>query len=211
MPGLHEYPPNIEAVHARLFALKEPVILTVIEFEACWPHVDNVWKSTGTVRVVGERRTEYFCCHRAPKEDWKPQGGRKRVQKRQKLSHSAIGCSVTMRVARHAGIVTVERLGEGEASGHVHTLDDSDRFKRPTVFRALAAREVANGYPVAEVARNLRGVNRPADRRALFAAGGRWLSLKDVHNVLSMTIYILNTKFTINRVVYRHAFLDIYI
>ncbi|MCJ1301535.1 hypothetical protein MMC08_004336 [Hypocenomyce scalaris] len=182
MPGLHKYPSNIGAVRARLFALEEPVILSVTEFEVCWPHVDNVWKSTGTVRVIEGCRTEYFCCRRASKEDWMPQGGGKRVRKRQKPSHTAIGCPVTMRVVHHAGVVTVDRLREGEASGHVHTLDNSDCFKQPFVFCALAAREVANDYAVAVVARNLCEVNSSADQRALFAAGGRWLSLKDIHN-----------------------------
>lgn len=99
-----------------------------------------------------------------------------------------------MRVVHNAGVVTVEHL-TGKSlclslhvltvllgSEHAHTLDDSDRFKRPSVFRGLAAREVANGYTVAEVSRNIRAMHRPEDRKALFAAGGRWLTSKDVAN-----------------------------
>ena len=79
-----------------------------------------------------------------------------------------------------AGSVTVQRIGTGVE--HLHSLEDSDRWKRPSFVRQVAAREVANGYPVANVARNLRGVDRPKDRQALQEAGGHWLSLKDVHN-----------------------------
>ena len=46
----------------------------------------------------------------------------------------------------------------------------------------LAADEVANGYKTADMARNLRGVDRLANRQALDSAGGHYLSLKDVHN-----------------------------
>ncbi|SLM33896.1 MULE transposase domain, partial [Lasallia pustulata] len=85
-----------------------------------------------------------------------------------------------MRVVRHAGNVSVNRVGK--VLEHIHSLDDCDRFKRPSVFRVLAVREVANGYSVAVVAKNLRAVNHSEDRKKLFAAGGKWLTSKDVHN-----------------------------
>ncbi|KAA6411861.1 MAG: hypothetical protein FRX48_04011 [Lasallia pustulata] len=107
-------------------------------------------------------------------------GGGNVYRERQKPSHTAIGCPVSMRVVRHRGSVTVDCVSK--AQKHNHSLDDCDRFKRPSVFRVLAAREVANGYAVAEVAKNLRAVNRSEDRKKLFAAGGKWLTAKDVHN-----------------------------
>ena len=79
------------------------------------------------------------------------------------------------------GMVTVSSMGE--ALEYIHSLDDCDRFKRPSVFWVLAAREVANGYSVAEVAQNLHAMNHPEDQKKLFTAGGRWLTAKDVHNV----------------------------
>ncbi len=85
-----------------------------------------------------------------------------------------------MRVVSEGAHVTVTRMGD--CLEHAHALEDSDRWKRPSHFRSVAAAQVANGYKVAEVARNLRAVDRPADRTALHAAGGHWLSLKDVHN-----------------------------
>ena len=101
-------------------------------------------------------------------------GGKNVYRERQKPSHTAIGCPVSMRVVRHRGSVTVDCISK--AQKHNHSLDDCDRFKRPSVFRVLAAREVANGYAVAEVAKNLRAVNRSEDRKKLFAAGGKCLA-----------------------------------
>ncbi|MCJ1302905.1 2,5-diamino-6-(ribosylamino)-4(3H)-pyrimidinone 5'-phosphate reductase [Hypocenomyce scalaris] len=180
MSALHAHPPNIGAVRERLFALGETVRLAAADFEAYWPYIDNLWSSTGTPRTNEGCKTEYFCCRLHTTENWKPRGGGKRVRERQKPSHTAIGCPMRMRVVHAAGVVTVDRVGE--SPGHAHALEDSDCYKQPSVFCALATREVANGYSVAEVARNLRGVNCPADRAALYAAEGRWLSLKDIHN-----------------------------
>ena len=152
MSALHHYPPNIGDVRRRLFCLDEPVALSAADFQAYWPHVDNFWSTTSTVRIEDGRRMEYFRCRLHPKGDWKPAGGGKQLWERQKPSWTAISCPQTMRVVHNAGTVTVEPL-TGKflhlplhilifllGSEHTHTLDDSDRFKRPSVFRDLAAR-----------------------------------------------------------------------
>ena len=90
-----------------------------------------------------------------------------------------MACLQTMRVVRHAESVTAEPLA---GSAHTHSLDDLDRFKRPLVFQDLTGREVTNGYSVAEVSQSLRTMNRPEDQKALLAAGGCWLTSKDVVN-----------------------------
>ena len=85
-----------------------------------------------------------------------------------------------MRIVFHEDHVTVSRTTE--RSQHSHTLEDSDRFKRPFHFRDLAAAQVVSGYKVAKVAWNLCEVNRPTNQEALLDAGGHWLFLKDIHN-----------------------------
>ena len=85
------------------------------------------------------------------------------LQKRQKPAFSVIGCSMEIQVVTEAGSVTVQRVGMGVE--HLHSLEDSDRWKRPSFVCQIAAREVANGYSVANVARNLQGVG---------GAVGRW-------------------------------------
>lgn len=154
-------------------------MLAVSHFEAYWPHVDNVWSSSRKLRTSPDRTVAYFCCRQHRKKDHVPKGEGKSLRKRQKPSFSAIGCPMEMRVVTEAGPVTVERIGQGVE--HLHSLEDSDRWKRPSFVRRIAAREVANGYQMAHVARKLCGVDRPKDRQALQGAGGHWLSLKDVH------------------------------
>ena len=99
-----------------------------------------------------------------------PEGEGTHLWKRQKPAFSAIGCPMKIQVVTEAGSVTVQRIETGVK--HLHSLEDSDHWKRPSFVRQVAAREVANGYPVANVARNLRGVDQPKDRQALQEAGG---------------------------------------
>ena len=87
---------------------------------------------------------------------------------------------MTIRVVTKAGLVTVNRIEQGLV--HTHTMKDLDRWKNPSFVRKIAEREVANGFRVTDVARNLRGFDQPADREALKEVRGRWMSLKDVHN-----------------------------
>ena len=96
---------------------------------------------------------------------WKGGGGH--IQERQKPSHTAVECLLSLRVVHHAGMVIVSSVGE--ALKHIHSLDDCNCFKRPSVFQVLAAREVANEY----LAWNLCAMNRLEDQKKLFAAGGR--------------------------------------
>ena len=89
-----------------------------------------------------------------------PEGEGTHLQKRQKPTFSVIGCPMEIWVVTEAGSVTVQRVGMGVE--HLHSLEDSDRWKRPSFVRQIAAREVANGYPVANVVRNLQGVGEAA-------------------------------------------------
>ncbi len=67
--------------------------------------------------------------------------------------------------------VTVSRTGQ--CSKHAHSLEELDCRKRPSHFQDLAAVQVASGYLVADVARNLRAEDRPADRKALLLCSYR--------------------------------------
>ena len=82
-------------------------------------------------------------------------------------------------------IVEIQPISKKDCRVHLHTLDDSDRIKRSSAFLQLAASEVAKGYKVAEVSRNMQAMDRPKDRIQLAAAGGTWLNLKDIHNASS--------------------------
>ncbi|KAA6413982.1 MAG: hypothetical protein FRX48_02344 [Lasallia pustulata] len=42
MSALHHYPPNVG---------EEAVALSAAEFDAYWPHVNNIWATPSTIRV----------------------------------------------------------------------------------------------------------------------------------------------------------------
>ena len=85
-----------------------------------------------------------------------------------------------IRIIKNISIATIDRTGN--FLNHVYTLEAIDLRKRPSTFRDLAAVEAAKNYTTAEVALNIRAVDRPEDRKLLTDAGGWHLSLKDVHN-----------------------------
>lgn len=89
--------------------------------------------------------------------------------KGQKSSHDALGYEIRIQVIKSLNIATIDRTGN--SLYHIHTLEDTDSRKRPSAFRDLAVIEVAKNYTAAEVARNLRVVDRPEDRKLLTNAG----------------------------------------
>ncbi len=159
--ALFEFPPAVASLRPRFFAVEDDFVLTADDFRTYWPYVDNIWSSVGAPASLKAGRTAYYRCRLHATKDWVPEGEGKKVRRRMKPSRTAIGCGMRMRVVTNGDCVTVSRTGV--CTEHVHTLEDSDRWKRPSHFRELAAAQVASGYKVADVARNLRGVDRPAD------------------------------------------------
>lgn len=78
---------------------------------------------------------------------------------------------------------TMERQGDCQA--HNHTLDFMDSVKRNQRIEAVTGAEVANGYTVSVVAKSLQSHHREDGGAALLAAGGRYLTRKDVSNASS--------------------------
>ena len=78
--------------------------------------------------------------------------------KRQKPAFSVIECLIEIWVITETGSVTVQRVETGVK--HLHSLENSDHWKRPSFVRQIAARGVANSYSVNDVTRNLQGVKR---------------------------------------------------
>lgn len=177
--NIYNAPDNIAAIRKELFEVEQTITLSAEQYNSYWPYVDNIWSSKGTPRNTKEGTiVEYFRCRCHPVKEHVPENEGRR--KRQKSSHDALGCEMRIRVVKSLNIVTIDRTGK--CLCHIHTLEDIDLRKRPSTFRDLAAIEVAKNYTVAEVARNLRAVDRPDDRKLLTDAGGWHLSLKDVHN-----------------------------
>ena len=179
--SLHSFPNDIAAWRQRLFAVEEEVVLSAADFTSIWPYVDNIWSVQQSSRSKSNCFTRWFLCrlHRAKDHQSATEEHR---GKRAKSAHTAIGCGMRISVAeRPDGSVLIKRAGKCTAE-HLHTLEYSDRYKRNSALHGLAAEQVALGYKVAQIYRNLAAMDRPAARQQLHDAGGKFLTLKDVHN-----------------------------
>jgi len=181
MKTIHNFTPAIEAFRQHLFALDDVLSLPKAEWDVYWPHVDNIWSKKKTNTAEG-RQTAYFLCRLHSTKDWEPAERTVANRQRQKTCRIAIGCGMKMRVIFRMEERMVEVERHGDCQQHCHTLEDSVRMKQNSACRSLAASEVAEGYAVAAVLRNLSTVDRPKERPLLKQAGSHWLSLKGCHN-----------------------------
>lgn len=123
--------------------------------------------------------SEYWWCRAHPIKEHIPNNPDK-LRQRQKPSFDAIGCKMKMKVVKADGFVEITR--HGDAFNHCHDLDYSDRRKRPSFIRRLAAEQVASATKVSAVSHTLRAMDRPTDRQRLRDAGAQHTTLKDIHN-----------------------------
>lgn len=175
---LYDFPPDLGAWRARLFAVDTsdgPLTLSAQEWAQYWPYVDNVWSRK---ERLGDR--EYFRCRRWRKE----QNMKKPVvaSKRRKMTRDAIACGMSIRAAHQKNGEMILTRSAHCTEQHHDSLAEADRVKIPKIFLDLASQQVSLGYAVADVAKQLRGVDNPELRDELKAAGGKWLTRQHVHN-----------------------------
>lgn len=176
-PGLVRAPLGIGPIRLQLFELVEPVLFSAEEFTAAWPFVSNVWKSSSKSAPSGSSQKTYFRCRFHNATTAKSQG----KGLREKSIRKGMACPMRCRVVVDliSGVHTIEKTS-GDA--HNHSLDDSDRNKRPQPLMSIAGAEVANGYPIAAVANTMRASHLPRAEERLEDAGGRFLRRQDVAN-----------------------------
>lgn len=89
--------------------------------------------------------------------------------KGQKSSNDALGYEIKIQVIKSLNIATIDRTGN--FLYHIHILEDTDSWKRPSAFRDLAVVKVVKNYTAAEVACNLCVVDQPKYQKLLTDAG----------------------------------------
>ena len=178
--NLYSFPPDLPAWRQRLFNCDQsemPLTLSAEQWASYWPYVDNAWSRK---EVSLDHRTEYFRCRR-----WRSETKSSRPVEaaiRKKKTRPAVKCRMAIKVThQYSGDVIISR-GRECGDSHLDTLDEADQAKIPSVFKDLAAKQVAKGYAIADIARNLRGVDNPELRAAIQQAGGKWMSRQDVRN-----------------------------
>ena len=176
-----DFPLVVEDIRRRIFALEDDdeVSLSPSDFKTYWPFVSNIWSANGNTHTIGTVTTSWFRCRLFRCKNWVPLD-ESRPRQRQKPSRAPVSCGMRMRVVSDGSRVLFKRTGN--CSQHSHSLEDIDRSKRPVAILDLAAKQVANGYTVADVWRSFSGADRPEDQKALYSIGGRFLCRHDIHN-----------------------------
>lgn len=181
--SLCDNPPNLAKIRQVLFECKEPLEISLKEFETYWPFIDNVWvKQRSNASREGHCTTDYYMCRlrrptrRAPESRPLPEGKRPR---KKKAREGGI-CNSRIKVVKFEGAystVTIARTTNSSAE-HSHDLDYSDQVKRNSGLMEFARKEAAKGYLPSSIFTKFK---EEPDR--LVEAGGKFFTATDVRNV----------------------------
>lgn len=176
-------PPNLAQVRKVLFECRDPIEISVDEFETYWPFIDNVWvKQRSNSSKEGHCTTDYYMCrlrrptHRTSDSRPLPEGKRPR----QKRVREGGVCNFQIKVVRCEGDsagVTIART-PGSSVAHSHDLDYIDKVKRNSGLMEFARREAVKGYLPSSIYTKFQ-----EEPERLAEAGGRFCTVTDVRNV----------------------------
>lgn len=182
-PSLFNNPPNLARIRKVLFECKDPIEISLEEFETYWPFIDNVWvKQRSNASKEGHCTTDYYMCrlrrptHRTSETRPLPEGKRPR---RKRVREGGI-CNFQIKVVRFEGAysaVTIART-PGSCSVHSHDLDYIDRVKRNSGLMEYARKESVKGYLPSSIYTKFQ-----EELDKLGEAGGRFFTVTDVRNI----------------------------
>lgn len=182
-PTMFNNPPNLSRIRRVLFECRDPIEISLEEFETYWPFIDNVWvKQRSNASKEGHCTTDYYMCrlrrptHRTSDSRPLPEGKRPR----KKRVREGGMCNFQIKVVRFEGAfstVTIART-PGSSSVHSHDLDYIDRVKRNSGLMESARKESVKGYLPSSIFTKFQ-----EEPDKLQEAGGRFLTVTDVRNV----------------------------
>lgn len=182
-PSLFNNPPNLARIRKVLFECKDPIEISLEEFETYWPFIDNVWvKQRSNASKEGHCTTDYYMCrlrrptHRTSETRPLPEGKRPR---KKRVREGGI-CNFQIKVVRFEGAystVTIART-PGSCSVHSHDLDYIDRVKRNSGLMEYARKESVKGYLPSSIYTKFQ-----EEPDKLGEAGGRFFTVTDVRNI----------------------------
>ncbi|KAL5333586.1 dihydrofolate reductase-like domain-containing protein [Aspergillus crustosus] len=176
-------PPNLARIRNVLFECKEPIEISLQEFETYWPFIDNVWvKQRSNSSKEGHCTTDYYMCrlrrptHRSSETRPLPEGKRPR---KKRVREGGL-CNFQIKVIKFEGAystVTIART-PGSSHEHSHDLDYIDKVKRNSGLMEFARREASKGYLPSSIYTVFR-----RETKRLIEAGGKFCTVTDVRNV----------------------------
>ncbi|KAL4976519.1 dihydrofolate reductase-like domain-containing protein [Aspergillus desertorum] len=186
-PGTHSLihnPPNLAMIRQIMFECKEPIEISLQEFETYWPFIDNVYvKQRSNSSKEGHCTTDYLSCRLRRKQGANRSSGTrplpegKRPRKR-KVREGGL-CNFQIKVIRFEGAYSTVTIAKTPGSSHEHSHDllYIDKIKRPSGLMEFVRREASKGYLPSSIFMKLR-----EEPEKLIEAGGRFLQITDVRN-----------------------------
>ena len=181
--SLFDNPPNLTRIRRVMFECKDPIEISLDEFETYWPFIDNVWvKQRSNSSKEGHCTTDYHMCrlrrptHRSSETRPLPEGKRPR---RKRVREGGI-CNFQIKVVKFEGAystVTISRT-PGSSTVHSHDLDYIDKVKRNSGLMEFVRKEAVKGYLPSSIYTKFQEEPVKLDE-----AGGRFFTVTDVRNV----------------------------
>ncbi|KAF5018593.1 hypothetical protein F66182_9422 [Fusarium sp. NRRL 66182] len=156
-------PPDLDVWRDKLFNVDETIVLTHEQFEAYFPHVDNVYSHRSTQRYKRKPFiSHYWDCRMKGRPPGTPKSDDPNKKKRKRSARQRDLCDVKIKITEYfpgaqleldnsSSVVgqrlwTIQRVngnggngkGDGVAGPHKHTLERSDEIKKNSVQRYLA-------------------------------------------------------------------------
>lgn len=176
-------PPNLQRIRRVMFECKDPIEISLDEFETYWPFIDNVWvKQRSNSSKEGHCTTDYYMCrlrrptHRSSETRPLPEGKRPR---KKRVREGGI-CNFQIKVVKFEGAystVTIART-PGSSTVHSHDLDYIDKVKRNSGLMEFARKEAIAGYLPSSIYTKFQ-----EEPDKLYEAGGKFCTVTDVRNV----------------------------
>jgi 2,5-diamino-6-(ribosylamino)-4(3H)-pyrimidinone 5'-phosphate reductase len=181
--SLIDNPPNLARIRQVMFECKEPIEISLEEFETYWPFIDNVWvKQRSNSSKEGHCTTDYYMCrlrrptHRSSDTRPLPEGKRPR----KKRVREGGMCNFQIKVVRFEGAYSTVTIARTPGSSHVHShdLDYIDKVKRNSGLMEFARKEAVKGYLPSSIYTKFQ-----EEPEKLIEAGGKFCTVTDVRNV----------------------------
>lgn len=165
-----------------MFECKDPIEISIAEFQTYWPFIDNVWvKQRSNSTKEGRCTTDYYTCrlhrpsHRSSETKPSSEGKPPRTRK---VREGGL-CNFQIKVVRFEGAYSTVTMARtpGSSTVHSHDLDYSDQVKRNSGLMDLARRETAKGYLPSSIYARFQ-----EEPDKLVEAGGKFCTIPDVRN-----------------------------
>ncbi|WEW59429.1 RibD family protein [Emydomyces testavorans] len=182
----YEVPPNIARIRQDLFELRQPIEMSLEEYNLYWPFIDNVWvkQRSSTTRDKSASSDYYSCRQRkqpAKRNEEKTQGQPyPEGKRRHRASREGPTCGFQIKVVKSGGSFPSVMISRQTncSEEHSHDLDHMDKVKRNSGLLGFVRQEAEKAYIPASILTKFR-----EDPDVLAAVGGKFLTGVDVRNI----------------------------